>query len=105
MIIAQYTKANNAPTDVLVMVLEPENLERMKQGLPIHKTLLFAPKAARKLELILFYTPDAHFVESEWERGRDLMEVLQASLSRPEIFRKGYDNETSNTAGASQRGG
>jgi len=46
-------------SELVMLVLEPGNLEKLKQGQPIHKFFSeFLPGFDRKVTLLLAYTPD-----------------------------------------------
>ena len=71
----------------IMLVLEPGNIEKLKQGEPIHKFLgEFVPELNTKIELLFAYTPDAAWVaEQAKKEPRRLAEFIEASLSRPEV--------------------
>ena len=73
----------------VMLVLEPGNLEKLKQGLPIHKWLNeFVPELQTKVELLFAYTPDPVWVAEQLGKNRDaitLAEIIQESLSREPV--------------------
>jgi hypothetical protein len=74
----------------ILLVLEPDNFEKLKRGEPIHKFLNeFIPELQTKVELLLAYTPDAVWV-SEQMQGRKgdalkLAEIIRESLTRTPV--------------------
>lgn len=75
---------------MIMLVLEPGNIEKLKKGEPIHKFLSeFVPELQTKIELIFAYTPDAVWVsEQVLRKGPDTMslgEAIDASLSREPV--------------------
>lgn len=95
MIAAKMTKPDGSIC--LMIVLEPGNIQKLKQGEPIHKWLNeFMPELRVSIELLFAYTPDAVWV-SEQMAGKtdsvDLAEVLEESLSRPEVLQRGKSSE------------
>jgi hypothetical protein len=83
--------------EIVLMVLEPGNLEKLKQGQPIHKYLSeFLPGMTRKVELVFAYTPDMDWVVQQIGKSRDMDTIVTAiheSLSRPEIVVRGRSAE------------
>jgi hypothetical protein len=83
--------------EMIMLVLEPGNLEKLKQGQPIHKWLNeFIPGLDRKVELILAYTPDMEWVVKKIGKSRDMETVataIEESLSRPEVLVRGRTAE------------
>jgi hypothetical protein len=76
----------------IMLVLEPGNLEKLKQGQPIHKWLSeFLPELPMKVELLFAYTPDAMWVAEQWKaRGGNadpetMAEIIEESLSRKPV--------------------
>jgi hypothetical protein len=79
----------------ILLVLEPGNIEKLKQGEPIHKFLNeFLPNLGKSIEIVIAYTPDIEWVaeQSEADPSR-LPELLLESLTRPEIVRTGPSTE------------
>jgi len=72
-----------------MLVLEPGNLEKLKEGQPIHKWLNeFIPELPFKVELLFCYTPDAVWVAQQNGRNTDgvkLAEIIEASLTRKPV--------------------
>jgi hypothetical protein len=76
---------------IVLMVLEPGNIEKLKQGQPIHKFLNeFIPELPTKIELMFAYSPDVEWVAQEMVKdprnALRLAEILQESLSRKEVL-------------------
>jgi hypothetical protein len=76
----------------IMLVLEPGNIEKLKNGEPIHKWLNeFIPELRQKVELLFCYTPDAVWVAEQMKvkgaRGDaiNLAEVIEQSLSRKPV--------------------
>ena len=76
----------------IMLVLEPGNLEKLKQGQPIHKWLSeFIPELPLKVELLFAYTPDAVWVAEQWRKqGQShdaigLAEIVEQSLTRKPV--------------------
>ena len=74
----------------VMLVLEPGNLEKLKQGQPIHKWLNeFLPELHQKIELLFCYSPDVGWVAEQMKHcngdALKLAEVIQQSLSRKPI--------------------
>jgi hypothetical protein len=97
MIIANMSGGGNP---LLLIVLEPGNLERLKSGKPILKKMgEFLPMAPRGMELMIAYTPDIEWV-GEQCKGLDfnfdgliLAQILEASLTREPVIRKSGTEE------------
>jgi hypothetical protein len=75
----------------LLLVLEPGNLEKLKEGKPIHKFLNeFLPELQTKVELVFAYTPDAAWVSQQMKGCetdiRKLLKLLEESLSRAPVL-------------------
>jgi hypothetical protein len=83
--------------EMVLMVLEPGNLEKLKQGQPIHKYLSeFIPGLNRKVELVFAYTPDMEWVVGQIGKSRDMETIASAiheSLTRPEVLVRGRSAE------------
>ena len=84
-------------SELLLIVLEPGNLEKLKQGQPIHKYLTeLLPGINRQIELVFAYTPDMNWLVERIGKSRD-MEVIgtamQEALSRPEVVIRGRTAE------------
>ena len=83
--------------ELVMLVLEPGNLEKIKQGQPIHKWLSeFLPGLDRRIELVLCYTPDMEWLVSQIGKSRDMETIgtaLEESLSRPEVVVRGRSAE------------
>jgi hypothetical protein len=83
----------------VMLVLEPGNFEKLKQGQPIHKWLNeFVPELQTKIELLFCYSPDVEWVAEQMQRkgGNDaitLAQIVEESLSRPEVIVRGQDAE------------
>lgn len=73
---------------MLLMVLEPGNLEKLKRGEPIHKFLNeFFPELP-PIELIFAFSPDMDWLVGQIGKSRDVETIAHAihdSLSRPEV--------------------
>lgn len=75
----------------LMIVLEPGNLEKLKQGQPIHKWLNeFIPELPQQVELLFAYSPDIVWVAEQVKDCKGdaikLAEVIQASLTRTPVI-------------------
>lgn len=74
----------------VMLVLEPGNIEKIKQGQPIHKWLNeFMPDLANPVELLLCYTPDAVWVAEQIGKDKSavrLAEIIEESRKRPEVL-------------------
>lgn len=74
---------------MIMLVLEPGNIEKLKKGEPIHKFLNeFIPELQMNVELLFSYTPDAVWVAEQMHGVRDaskLAEVVGESLSRKPV--------------------
>jgi hypothetical protein len=81
----------------IMIVLEPGNIEKLKQGQPIHKFLNeFMPELNTSVELLFAYTPDAEWVAEQLQKKgsvQHLAEILDQSLSRPEVTVRGKSAE------------
>jgi len=81
----------NEDGELLLLVLEPGNLEKLKRGEPIHKYLSeLLPGLNRKVELVFAYTPDIDWVVEQIGKSRDMETVARAiheSLSREPVVR------------------
>lgn len=95
MIAARLT--NNEEGEIILIILEPGNIEKLKRGEPIHKFLNeFMPELSTKVQLMFAYTPDADWVSKQCGKGSDssrLADVLKESLSRPEVVRDSRSSE------------
>jgi hypothetical protein len=84
-------------SELVMMVLEPGNIEKLKRGEPIHKFLSeFLPGFNRNVTLVLCYTPDMDWVVKQIGNSRDMETIghaLQDSLSRPEVVVRGRTAE------------
>lgn len=73
----------------IMIVFEPGNVDKLKQGQPIHKFLSeFLPELKMNVELLFAYTPDAEWVAGQINKhdsAEQLAEVLEQSLSRAEV--------------------
>ena len=80
-----------------MLVLEPGNFEKLKQGQPIHKWLNeLLPGLDRKIELVFAYTPDMEWLVKQIGNRRDMETIgnaLEESLSRPEVVVRGRTAE------------
>lgn len=81
----------------IMLVLEPANIDKLKQGQPIHKFLSeFLPELKMNVELLFAYTPDAVWVSEQIAKhgsAHHLAEVLEKSLLRPEVHIRGKGAE------------
>ena len=75
--------------DIRVLVLEPENIERLKQGRPAH-----SPDNS----VFLYYTPDSMWLAGKVQEIVDsdgtldvaaFESLVQEGLNRPTVFRTG----------------
>ena len=72
----------------LLLVLEPGNIEKLKLGQPIPvDSRRFLPESLAALDFSIAFTPDAEFVAQQWNKTGDVIQALQDSLYRPEVFR------------------
>ena len=82
---------------IVMLVLEPGNLEKLKSGEPIHKFLNeFLPELPTQVELLFAYTPDAVWVAEQMGKDRDalrLAEIIQESLTREPVVVRGRTAE------------
>jgi hypothetical protein len=77
--------------DTLLLVLEPGNLEKMKLGQSVKQELTsFIPELGVSITLLIAFTPDMQWVKDEFSKGGDLLQVLQDSLTRPEVYLRPY---------------
>lgn len=78
---------------MIMLVLEPGNVEKLKRGEPIHKFLNeFLPELDSKVELVFAYTPDLEWVVKQIGSHPDMDKigrVLEESLSRAEVVVRG----------------
>lgn len=77
---------------LILLILEPGNLAKLKRGEPIHKDLNeFVPELNPKTELLLAYTPDIEWVADQLTEGSldvdNMSDVLSRSLKRKVIIR------------------
>lgn len=83
--------------ELVVLVLEPGNIEKLKQGQPIHKFLNeLMPGLKTCVELVFAYTPDMDWVVGQIGKSRDMETIATAiheSLSRPEVVVRGRSAE------------
>jgi hypothetical protein len=89
------TKINKASTkngnELLLLILEPANLEKLKLGQPIVKNLnQFFPQLPVNIDLMLAWTPDAAWLSEQLLNNKDLIESLSRSLELPEVFIRPY---------------
>jgi hypothetical protein len=81
----------NKDGELILFVLEPGNLEKLKRGEPIHKYLSeFIPSLGRKVEMVIAYTPDIDWVVEQIGKSRDMETIAMAiheSLSRETVVR------------------
>jgi hypothetical protein len=89
------TKINKASTkngkELLLLILEPANLEKLKLGQPIVKNLnQFFPQLSEKIDLMLAWTPDAEWLSEQLLNGKDLIKSLSNSLELPEVLIRPY---------------
>lgn len=75
---------------IIMLVLEPGNIEKLQKGQPIHKFLSeFVPELPSNIELLLSYTPDAVWVSEQINKSMDalgLAEAIDQSLTRKPVF-------------------
>jgi hypothetical protein len=92
MIAATFQKeATKNGNKLLMLVLEPANLEKLRLGQPIVKNLQeFLPELPVAVDLMLSYTPDVLWVAQQLQDGKDLIRAIDASLERPEVFVRPY---------------
>ena len=75
----------------VMLVLEPGNFEKLKQGQPIHKWLNeFIPELHQKIELLFCYSPDVVWVAEQMQKlgtkdAVTLAEIVEQSLSRKPV--------------------
>ena len=82
---------------IILLVLEPGNIEKLKAGEPIFKFLNeFMPELKTKMELVFAYTPDAVWVAKEVQKGADLLVALEQSLTREPVYQRPKDAEDLN---------
>jgi hypothetical protein len=89
--------AGEGKPNKLIIVLEPENLERLRHGRPIVKPLSqFFPDNtdASKYELVLAYTPDIEWLQEQLKTTGNFGKAMDESLKRPAVFRRGDVAET-----------
>ena len=89
------TKINKASTkngnELLLLILEPANLEKLKLGQPIVKNLKqFFPQLPEAIDLMLTWTPDVEWLSEQLLNGKDLCESLSSSLELPEVLIRPY---------------
>jgi hypothetical protein len=83
----------------VMLVLEPGNLEKLKQGQPIHKWLNeFVPNLPQKIELLFAYSPDVVWVAEQIQKlgtndALKLAEIVQESLTRKPVVIRGRTAE------------
>lgn len=88
MIAARIHKGNSV---CILLVLEPGNLEKLKQGGGIHKYLSeFLPELPLKVELLFAYSPDVVWVAEQMQKlgtkdASTLAEILHESLKREPV--------------------
>lgn len=82
---------------IIMLVLEPGNIEKLQKGEPIHKFLNeFIPEINSKIELVFSYTPDAAWVAEQVSKKTDALglgEAIDQSLSREPVTRRGRTTE------------
>lgn len=82
---------------IIVLVLEPGNLEKIKRGEPIHKFLNeFMPELRTNVELVFAYTPDMEWLVEQIGKSRDMETIamaIQDSLNRAEVVNRGHSAE------------
>lgn len=75
----------------ILLVLEPGNIEKLKQGMPIHKFLSeLVPELPLKVELLFAYSPDVPWVAEQMAKlatkdATELARILHESLSREPV--------------------
>jgi len=75
----------------VMLVLEPGNLEKLKQGQPIHKYLNeFIPELPLKVEMLFAYSPDIVWVAEQMKKAGThdalkLAEIVEESLTRKPV--------------------
>lgn len=83
----------------LLLVLEPGNIEKLKQGQPIHKWLNeFIPELPQKVELLFAYSPDVVWVAEQMRsRGTndamEMAEIIEQSLTRKPVVTRDHTAE------------
>jgi len=92
MIVASVNKASTKNgNNLLLLILEPANLEKLKLGQPIIKNLnQFFPQLPEKVDLMLAYTPDAEWLSEQLANNKNLVDSLSNSLERPEVLIRPY---------------
>lgn len=79
-------KHENGSIDLLI-ILEPGNIALLQAGRPIHRPLSdFLPTLGGTVSIA--FTPDVPFVQREVEKGVPLMEAVEKSLTRKEVFER-----------------
>ena len=74
----------------IFLILEPGNLEKLKEGKPIYKWLNeFVPELNTKIELLFAYSPDVPWVAEQMKDCKDdalkLAEIVEQSLTRKPV--------------------
>jgi hypothetical protein len=78
---------NDTGEQILLLVLEPANIAKLQLNQPIVKPLNeFLPELPIKVELVIAYCPDTEFVAERVKAGANLLEALQESMSRKEVY-------------------
>jgi hypothetical protein len=71
----------------VLMLLEPANIAGIQTGKGIVKSLNdVIPELPIKLDIMIVFTPDMLFVAEQLTKGKPLMETVEASLTRPEVY-------------------
>lgn len=74
---------------LILLVMEPGNIEKMKSGQPVHKFLNeFMPELNSKVELVFSYTPDIEWVCKQIGDKPTMESIglaLDASLTREPV--------------------
>lgn len=79
---------------IILLVLEPGNMEKLKKGEPIFKFLNeFLPNQKERIELVFAYTPDAVWVAEQVKAGVDLPKAIEMSLTREPVLHRGKTAE------------
>jgi hypothetical protein len=77
--------------NLLCLVLEPGNIDKLQIGQPIVKDLReFIPDLPEPMMLMLAWTPDAMWVADQLKRGKPVAETLEKSLTREEVHVRPY---------------
>lgn len=92
--------AEEGNANKLIIVLEPEQLERLRHGRPIYKpmTQFFAADTdVSKWDLVITYSPDIEWLSEQLRAGVNFGKAMDESLKRPAVFRRGDVADTMST--------